>query len=186
MHLLDPTATLGIDIKNHHVKKTQRREAASRNPYLLLLVKLYKFLTRRTDSGFNKVVLQRLVKSKIYKPPVSLSKLSVSMKGREDKIAVVVGPITDDNRFHEVPKLTVAALRFTESARARIVKAGVGSPCPTGANTVLLRGSRQRVALKHFGKAPGTPGSTARPYIRSKGRKFERARGRRASRGYRN
>jgi large subunit ribosomal protein L18e len=41
-----------------------------------------------------------------------------------DRIAVVVGTVTDDIRLIEVPKLTVAALRFTETARARIVKAG--------------------------------------------------------------
>jgi len=35
---------------------------------------------------------------------------------------VVVGPITDDVRMFEVPKLRVVALRFTERARARIVK----------------------------------------------------------------
>ncbi|KAI9224855.1 60S ribosomal protein L18-B [Blastocladiella britannica] len=185
---------MGIDIKKHHVKKSQRSSPASKNPYLLLLVKLYKFLARRTPAAFNKVVLQRLYKSKIYKPPVSLSKLTTHMKGREDKIAVVVGPITDDVRVHDIPKLTVAALKFTATARARIVKAGgeaitldqLALRAPTGANTVLLRGSRSREAVKHFGPAPGTPGSTARPYIRSTGRKFERARGRRASRGYRN
>lgn len=32
--------------------------------------------------------------------------------------------MTDDVRMLEVPKMTVAALRFTETARARIVKAG--------------------------------------------------------------
>jgi hypothetical protein len=32
----------------------------SEDPYLLLLVKLYRFLARRTDSRFNKVVLRRL------------------------------------------------------------------------------------------------------------------------------
>jgi len=32
--------------------------------------------------------------------------------------------VTDDERVYEVPKLTVAALRFTEAARARITKAG--------------------------------------------------------------
>lgn len=32
--------------------------------------------------------------------------------------------------------------------------------------------------------AAGVPGSTAKPYVRAKGRKFERARGRRKSRGY--
>ena len=41
-----------------------------------------------------------------------------------DKIAVCVSTVTDDNRLLDVPKLTVCALRFTESARARIVKAG--------------------------------------------------------------
>lgn len=37
---------------------------------------------------------------------------------------VTVATVTDDNRLLEVPKLTIAALRFTESARARIVAAG--------------------------------------------------------------
>ena len=32
--------------------------------------------------------------------------------------------------------------------------------------------------------APGVPGSHAKPYVRHKGRKFEKARGRRKSRGY--
>lgn len=37
---------------------------------------------------------------------------------------MIVGTVTDDKRLLEVPKLTVAALRFTETARARILKAG--------------------------------------------------------------
>lgn len=37
---------------------------------------------------------------------------------------MVVGTVTDDNRLLKVPKVTVAALRFTEAARARIVNAG--------------------------------------------------------------
>jgi len=36
----------------------------------------------------------------------------------------VVGTVTDDIRIIDLPKLTVAALKFTETARARIVKAG--------------------------------------------------------------
>ena len=49
----------------------------------------------------------------------------------------------------------------------------------------MCKGPRKsREAEKHFGPAPGVPGSTAKPYVRSKGRKFERARGRRNSRGY--
>ena len=56
---------------------------------------------------------------------------------------------------------------------------------PTGTGTVLLRGPKShREAVKHFGRAPGVPQSDTKPYVRSKGRKFEKARGRRNSRGY--
>ncbi|KAH8036727.1 hypothetical protein HPB51_004241 [Rhipicephalus microplus] len=41
-----------------------------------------------------------------------------------------------------------------------------------------------REACRHFGPAPGVPHSHTKPYVRSKGRKYERARGRRKSRGY--
>ena len=41
---------------------------------------------------------------------------------QEDNIMVVVATITDDVRLFEVPKLRVCALRFTETARARILK----------------------------------------------------------------
>ena len=34
--------------------------------------------------------------------------------------------------------------------------------CPTGANTVLLRGHRRREALKHFGRPRGVPGGHAK------------------------
>ena len=77
-------------------------------------------------------------------------------------------------------------------ARARILKAGgecmtfdqLALAAPTGDNVVLLRGPKShREAVKHFG-APGVPGSHAKPYVRHKGRKFEKARGRRKSRGY--
>ncbi|CAL5417776.1 unnamed protein product [Camellia sinensis] len=61
-----------------------------------------------------------------------------------EKIAVVVGTITDDIRAHEVPALKVTALRFTETARARIEKAGgecltfdqLALRAPLGQNTV--------------------------------------------------
>lgn len=56
---------------------------------------------------------------------------------------------------------------------------------PTGKECLLLRGPKsQREANKHFGLAPGVPHSHAKPYVRSKGRKFEKARGRRKSCGF--
>jgi large subunit ribosomal protein L18e len=157
-----------------------------------LMVKLYRFLARRTDAKFNEIVMRRLFMSKINQPVLSLARLSRKMKGREDKIAVVVGPISNDLRIFKVPKLTVVALHVTEKARERILEAGgeiltfdqLALRAPTGKNTVLLQGRRTaRTANKHFG-APGKPNSHAKPFVRSKGRKFERARGRRESRGY--
>ncbi|GLI58944.1 hypothetical protein VaNZ11_000732, partial [Volvox africanus] len=187
-------AAMGIDLKaGGRSKKVHRTAPKSQNVYLALLVKLYRFLVRRTNSKFNKVILKRLFMSRTNRPPLSLSKLATFMKGKEDKVAVIVATITDDVRLFEVPKLRVVALRFTETARARITK--VGGECltfdqlalerPTGKNCVLLRGPKShREAVKHFGPAPGVPGSTTKPYVRSKGRKFEKARGRRKSRGF--
>ncbi|KAI8809217.1 ribosomal protein L18e/L15P [Cladochytrium replicatum] len=184
---------MGIDLPHgHHVKKTNRDAPASKDPYLGLLVKLYRFLARRTDAKFNKVVLKRLFMSRVNRPPLAISRLAKYMKGKEDKIAVIVGNVVDDERLLEVPKLTIAALKVSRSVRARIVAAGgevltfdqLALRAPLGQNTVLLRGVKNaREAFKHFG-APGVPHSQAKPYIRSKGRKFEKARGRRGSRGY--
>lgn len=125
---------------------------------------LYRFLVRRTESNFNKVVLKRMFMSKQHRAPLSLSKLAHFMKGKvrtpapgearsitrpaarararaplltaacvdvpalfllipqDNKVAVLVGTITDDVRLFEVPKLRVCALKFTETARARITK----------------------------------------------------------------
>lgn len=104
--------------------------------------------------------------SRINRPPVSLSRLVALTKSDETnqkKTIVVVGTITDDNRLLTVPKMSVAALRFTATARARIEKAGgeiltldqLALRAPTGANTVLLRGPKNaREAVKHFGFGP--------------------------------
>jgi len=156
-----------------------------------LLVKLYRFLARRTGAGFNKVVLKRMYMSRSNRPPLSLSRLykNMSQADRKGKVAVCVGTITDDNRFlKQLPKLTVCALHVTEAARARILKAGgsvltfdqLAQNNPKGENTVLMQGPRKaREVYRHFGPAPGVPHSHTKPYVRSKGRKFEAARGRR-------
>ncbi|KAH9786510.1 60S ribosomal protein L18-3 [Citrus sinensis] len=170
-----PFTTFGIDlIAGGKSKKSKRTAPKSNDIYLKLLVKLYRFLVRRTDSNFDKVILKRLFMSKVNKPPMSLSRLTKFMKGKEDKIAVVVGTVTDDIRVYEVPALKVTALRFTETARARIEKAGgecltfdqLALRAPLGQNTVLLRGPKNaREAVKHFGPAPGVPHSHTKPYI---------------------
>lgn len=59
---------------------------------------------------------------------------------------MVVGTVTDDVRVDEIPCLKVTALRFTETARARIEKAGgecltfdqLALRAPLGQNTVCI------------------------------------------------
>merc|ERR1719356_2196631 len=122
------------------------------------------------------------------------------MKGKDGKTAVVCGTITNDIRLLDVPEnMSVCALRFTEAARKRIEAAGgkcltfdqLAMQAPKGQNCVLLRGAvKARVVNRYFGRAPGVPHSNTRPYVRRatnlkrKSRKFEQARGRRKSRGY--
>lgn len=170
-----------------------RSAPKSENVYLALLVKLYRYLARRTDSKFNGAVLQRLYMSRVNRPPMSLSRIGRLMGDRKPThIATIVATVTDDVRMLDIPKMRICAMHFTESARARIIQAG--GECitfdqlallePKGENCVLLRGPKNsRESVKHFG-TPGTPGSHAKPFVRHKGRKFEKARGRRASRGF--
>lgn len=101
--------------------------------------------------------------SKINRPPVSLSRIVANISKEEKRTVVVVGTVTDDNRLLAFPKTTVAALRFTATARARIAAAGgeaitldqLALRAPTGSNTLILRGPKNsREAFKHFGFGP--------------------------------
>eukprot|EP00298_Acanthocystis_sp_HF-20_P006427 c16292_g1_i1.p1 GENE.c16292_g1_i1~~c16292_g1_i1.p1 ORF type:complete len:187 (+),score=74.71 c16292_g1_i1:47-607(+) len=184
---------MGIDlIAGGRVKTGHRKAPVSKNVYVKLLVRLYRFLERRTNSKFNSIVLKRLFLSRVNRPAVSLSAIARNMKGKENRIAVVIGSVTNDERLLVVPKLSVCCLHISESARARVVKAGgevitldqLALRAPTGKKTVLLRGRRMaRESARYFG-APGVPHSHVKPHVRSKGRKFERARGRRNGCGY--
>ena len=46
---------MGVDISHKYMRKARRTEPKSKDIYLRLLVKLYRFLARRTDAKFNKV-----------------------------------------------------------------------------------------------------------------------------------
>ena len=88
-----------------------------------------------------------------------------SAEVHKDKTIVIIGTVTDDDRLIHVPKLSIAALRFTSTARAKLLAAGgecltldeLATRSPTGANTLLLRGPKNaREAVKHFGFGPHT------------------------------
>ncbi len=167
---------MGIDLyKKGRVQSKVGRDSTTTNLYHRLLIKLYKFLGRRTESKFNKIIHKRLNQSRTTRYPISLSKLAkhADTPEKKNKILVVVGNVLNDERMLIVPKLRICALRVTEQARRRIVKAGgevmtfdqLAKIAPLGENTVLLRGARKREALKHFGAAPGVKGSHTKPYV---------------------
>ena len=141
---------MGIDLKaggRRTGHKSSMKVVKTKNPYNRLLIKLYKFLSRRTDSKFCATVLKRLHMSKVNQPPIGLHRLSKYMSKKEGKTAVIVGKVTDDVRMMECPKMSVCALGFTENARKRIIAAGgecltfdqLALKAPKGSNTVLLR-----------------------------------------------
>lgn len=90
--------------------------------------------------------------------------------------------------------MNVCALRFSDKALERILDAGgkvytfdqLAQMRPTGSKTILLRGRiSARKSHRYHGKA-GVPNSHTRPRTLSTGVKFERSRGRRPGKGYRN
>lgn len=190
---------MGIDLKagGRRVGHTSSmKEVKTQNPYNRLLIKLYKFLARRTETKFSATVLKRLHMSKVNRPPIGLNRLAKNMINKDGKTAVIVAKVTDDVRMMECPKMSVCALSFTEGARKRILAAGgecitldqLALRSPKGENTILFRGPKSREALSHFGHSTSVSNphthTAVKPYVRSKGRKFERARGRRSSRGF--
>eukprot|EP00826_Nyctotherus_ovalis_P043509 TRINITY_DN4590_c0_g1_i6.p3 TRINITY_DN4590_c0_g1~~TRINITY_DN4590_c0_g1_i6.p3 ORF type:complete len:129 (-),score=30.14 TRINITY_DN4590_c0_g1_i6:109-495(-) len=118
--------------------------------------------------------------SKVQRPPMSLSRLDRLAKDKT-KTIVAVTTITDDERMLDMPKMNVCALRFTLAARQRIEKAGGVAMTldqlivknPKGSNVHLVRAPHRREALTHFGRAPGLPGSHARPYTNNRARSNE-------------
>ena len=194
---------MGIDlVSGGRIKLHKQRKLRAKNIYHRLLVKLYKFLARRTTSKFNKCVLKRLLNSRVNRAPVSLSRIAKYAKKNyvqemeksgQEVVFAVIGTVTEDQRILNLPALRICALKFTEKARERIIAAKgkcitfdqLAINRPQGESVILMRGTRDREAKKHFGPAPGVPGSHAKPYVRSKGRKFEQARGKRRSRGFR-
>lgn len=188
---------MGVDISHKHDRKTGRKRAVSKDPYLLLLVKLYRFLARRAKGGekFNQMILRRLITTGTQRQPVTLKTIArllnnpdLPAEEREKKIVVTVATVTDDVRLFNVPKMTVAALRFTRTARARILKAGgrcltldqLALAAPTGRHTLFLRGpTKCRKVYQHFGPAPGAKHSKTKPYVLSKARKGKRETGKR-------
>jgi large subunit ribosomal protein L18e len=119
-----------------------------------LLIKIYRFLARKTKSKFNTAVLKRLFTSRSHQSPISISRLA--RFSNEGKILVIVGKILNDERNLFTPKMSICALKFSTSARKRILENGgkiitfdqLAKINPTGKDTLLLRGLNKTKSLK--------------------------------------
>merc|ERR1711966_636598 len=112
-------SAMGIDMKaGGRVKNGGRTAPKSENPYIRLLVKLYRFMSRRVECNFNKVVLKRLFMSKMNRPPISISKIAKLMAGKDGKVCVMVGTVTDDVRMLDAPRGSRCALCASPSPPA--------------------------------------------------------------------
>jgi len=179
---------MAIDlIRGGRIPNRGFKETKSTNSYLKTLIKLYSFLSRRTESKFNKTIHKRLNQSRLNRYPISISRITRllsrdAQKPAEGKtqfnnrIVAVVGTITNDIRLLNVPEgIRVVALRFTAEARNRITAAKgqcltfdqLAQIAPTGKNVLLLRGPRDREAKRHFGLYPGQRGSHTAPRVRA-------------------
>ena len=186
---------MGVDISDRtDYRKRGRRRCHSDDVYIQLLYKLYMFLERRapnSSKNFAHIIKKRLMTPRAIRYPMSLGRITRKLPAdAENKLIVVVGKVLADVRRMEYPKLRIAALKFSDTAREQITQAGgecftldqLAVLAPYGKNTFLMTAPKRRLALKHFGPAPGVPGSHTMPYTRD--RKTEKARGRRHSRGY--
>merc|ERR1739841_490533 len=153
----------------HHgcTKDSHRKKCKAANPYVQDLCKLYAFLYRRATSETNFKILRRLMMSKRNKMPVSLAKVAHNCE--EGKVSVIAATVTDDTRLWECPKMNIVALKFTETARARIVAAGgncmtfdqLAQSDPWAENVTLIRSDPyKRHSQRYMGLAPGARFST--------------------------
>ena len=100
----------GIDLRaGGRVANTHRVAPRSEDVYLRLLVKLYRFLARRTDSKFAAVVLKRLSQSRVNRGSIAISRIAKQARGASaDAIVVIVGNVLNDSRMLEAPKVRVS------------------------------------------------------------------------------
>merc|ERR1712224_358521 len=183
--------------KNYYsnsIKKKNEYKNKSRNPYFDLLVRLYTFLQRHVPTRFNRTLIKRLLLRRRNRPQLSIGAICRLMLKKRGT-AVVVATVTDDKRRKTIPRgLKICALRFTESARAKMISANgkcisfdqLSLLSPKGYGCNLFRG-RKPTTRKSGSSGRGTSlcRKIMKPKIGSFGRKLEIGRGRRNSKGFR-
>lgn len=88
---------MGIDLKKGGRMKSRRnKKMRSPNLYLKLLIKLFKFLARRTNKKIHATILHRLMLTRINRPTISLSRIAKHVKNSPQKTAIAISKVTND------------------------------------------------------------------------------------------
>ena len=87
----------------NYPQSSSSSSSSSSSPLLLLLPPPFFFCC------FAQIVPRRLMMSKIHRPAMSLSRIALNMKGRENLMAVVVGSVVNDPRLIVVRLLLIVA-----------------------------------------------------------------------------
>ncbi|MES1903356.1 MAG: hypothetical protein MHPSP_003032 [Paramarteilia canceri] len=169
---------MGVDTgrRKHHTAR--RVHTNSTNPYKQYLVKLTKILVNKSGSKCMEKIHHRLIQSRTNQAPVSLKKVSSTLKGRSEKDCAIVAATVTSAKPSDEPALKqgikVAALRFTEKARHQIERRGGEALTideyltqnPLCQHAVLLRGKQSaRKATKYFGPPPGAKNSKTKQRV---------------------
>jgi len=151
--------------------------------------RLHAFFKRIVDaSGENAPIpllkiAKRLTMSNRNRPAVKISKIVEELKEGENKTAVVVAKVLDDETLLVMPAVRVVALKWSKSVQRKIENNGgsintldqfikVGGSLD---NLVLVHGDpNARKASKYMGAAPGEKKSATYPRIVRKCRNAEK------------
>lgn len=185
---------IGVSIYHNKDRKVWQTTQESGH-YLRMLVNLYRFLGKSTPP-----LIRWCWRGCSWVTPTS--HLCPFPNDPEDeaswweaKTAVVVGTITNEAHVQEVPKLKMCALCVSSCPQSQILESRskiltfrpADSVLPQGQCTVLLSGPcKGQEVYRHFSKAPGTPHRHNKPYLGSKGWKYQCAKGQQVRCGYKN
>lgn len=91
---------MGIDIKKGgRIKSRRNKKVKTNDLYKKLLIKLFKFLLRRTHRKIHKDILHRLFLSRVNNPAISISRIAKNLKRQPNLTAVTVCKVTNDERL---------------------------------------------------------------------------------------
>ncbi|KAM0672534.1 ribosomal protein L18 [Ordospora colligata] len=151
---------------------TTKKCPNSANVYLKALSRFYSKIARNTSYLCLKKISKRLTMSKSDRQPVKISKIVSELEGKQDKVAVVVAKVLDDDKVMILPAMKIVALQWSKEVKEKVEKYGgsihtldeLFKVCADMDNVCLVSTDKfSRKSAKFWGPAPGERGSKTYP-----------------------